>query len=217
MRAYADTEKVVINPEKRAKKLLLQLIDLYTEVFDPSIFSEVQQKIIVTDAIPQLIVKLKDLRRLEEEKLGSVKLVFEGIFDAPEAKQDQEIIKRCFWINLFNYKILMKVLEVLLTKPRTLHRLTNCTMFVCFMSSVKVKVMGHMISCYEIFKTMLKHEDIHLLTGAFEDPVRTLEQMPPEIQELAVENSHDLASFGLFLPIKKWSNFTVYEKGTFES
>lgn len=25
-----------------------------------------------------------------------------------------------------------------------------------------------------------------------------------------------MASFGLFLPIKKWSNFTVYEKETFE-
>ena len=86
MRNHAGSEKVVINPEKRAKKLLLELIDLYTEVFDPSIFSEVQQKIIVTDAIPHLKEKLKNLRRKEEEKLGSVKLVFENIFDAPEAK-----------------------------------------------------------------------------------------------------------------------------------
>ena len=26
-----------------------------------------------------------------------------------------------------------------------------------------------------------------------------------------------MASFGLFLPIKKWSDFTVYEKETFET
>ena len=41
--------------------------------------------------------------------------------------------------------------------------------------------------------------------------------MPQEIQKLAVNKSHNLASFGLFLPIKKWSDFTVYEKETFES
>ena len=86
-----------------------------------------------------------------------MKIAFESIFDTPEARQDQEIIKRCFWINLFNYKILQKVLEVFLTKPRALHKLTNCTMFVCFMSSVKVEVQGHTITCYEIFKTLLRH------------------------------------------------------------
>lgn len=128
-----------------------------------------------------------------------------------------ETIKRCFWINLFNYKILMKVLEVFLTKPRTLNRLSNCTMFVCFMNSVKVRVQGHLITCYEIFKTLLRHDDLHLLSGAMEDPVRSLAQMPQEIQELAVdEQSNHLSSFGLFLPIKKWSDFTVYEKDTFE-
>ena len=62
MKAHDSTNNVIVNPEKRVKKLLLQLIDLYTEVFDPSIFSEVQQKIIKTDAIPKLKVKLLKLR-----------------------------------------------------------------------------------------------------------------------------------------------------------
>ena len=94
---------------------------------------------------------------MEHERLGSIRISFESIFDTKEDEKVQETIKRCFWINLFNYKILMKVLEVFLTKPRTLHKLTNCTMFVCFMSSVKVNVQGHVITCYEIFKTILKH------------------------------------------------------------
>ena len=64
---------------------------------------------------------------------------------------------------------------------------------------------------------MLKHDNIHLLSGPFEDPVRTFDEMPPEIQMLAVTQSHNLASFGLYLPIKKWSDFTVYEKETFET
>ena len=111
----------------------------------------------------------------------------------------------------------MKVLEVLLTKPRVLqNKLTSATMFVCLMSSVKVRLQGHEVSCYEIFRTMLKHSDIHLLNGPFEDPVRALEDMPIELQKLAVDVPHPMSSFGLFLPIKKWSDLTIYEKGTFE-
>ena len=40
MKAHDSSRNVIVNPEKRVKKLLLQLIDLYTEVFDPAIFSE---------------------------------------------------------------------------------------------------------------------------------------------------------------------------------
>ena len=128
-----------------------------------------------------------------------------------------ETIKRCFWLNLFNYKIMMKILEVFLTKPAVLKAsLVNCTMFVCLQQSVKVRIQGHLISCYEIFRTMLKHDNTHLLSGPFEDPVRKIEDMPPEIQELAVTTTHPMSSFGLFLPIKKWCDFTVYDKERFE-
>ena len=75
---------MVVNPKKRLKKLLLQLIDLYTEVFDSSIFSEVQQKITKTEAIPLLKEKLKKLRELEYEKLGSVTIDFVSVFDTEE-------------------------------------------------------------------------------------------------------------------------------------
>ena len=40
--------------------------------------------------------------------------------DCEDSRKMQSNIKRCFWINLFNYKILMKILEVLLTKPKIL-------------------------------------------------------------------------------------------------
>ena len=87
IKAYPSAKKEVINPEKRVKKLLLQLIDLYTEVFDPKNFSESVQKITNTDAIPALKEKLKKLRALEYEKLGSVTIVFESIFDTEEDKK----------------------------------------------------------------------------------------------------------------------------------
>lgn len=78
----------------------------------------------------------------------------------------------CFWINLFNFKILQKTLEVFLAKPNTIkNSLSNCTMFVAFMQAAKVRLNGVDISCHEIWRTMLKHNDIHLLTGAFEEPV----------------------------------------------
>ena len=41
MRTHDTRDMVVVNPEKRVKKLLLSLIDLYTEVFDKNIFNEV--------------------------------------------------------------------------------------------------------------------------------------------------------------------------------
>lgn len=87
-------------------------------------------------------------------------------------------------------------------------------MFECLMCSIKVRVQGHLISCYEIFRTMLKHDA--LLVGAFEEPVRSIEDMPVEIQELAVIEVHPTSSYGLFLPIKKWSGFTIYVKEKFE-
>ena len=41
MRTHDTKDMVVVNPEKRVKKLLLSLIDLYTEVFDKNTFNEV--------------------------------------------------------------------------------------------------------------------------------------------------------------------------------
>jgi hypothetical protein len=91
------------------------------------------------------------------------------------------------------------------------------------MQSVKVRVNGEMISCYEIFKTMLGHENIHLLNGPFEETVRKREEMPESVRSLAVVRELAdnlpcfLTSFAIYLPIKKWSDFTVYEKGDFEN
>ena len=63
---------------------------------------------------------------------------------------------------------------------------------------------------------MLKLDDIKLLFGPFEEPVRTFEEMPAALQELACEEKHPMSSFALFLPIKKWTKFDVYEKEDFE-
>ena len=89
-------------------------------------------------------------------------------------------------------------------------------MFVSLMVSVKGFVQNEWLSCYEIFKIMLKHQDTKLLMGPFEEPVRTLEEMPEALRELAVDQKHQMSSFALFLPIKKWTNFDVYEKETYE-
>ena len=63
---------------------------------------------------------------------------------------------------------------------------------------------------------MLRHNDINLLNGPFDTPVRSLEEMPIALQKLAVNKVHPMSSFGLFLPIKKWSDFTIYEKSTLQ-
>ena len=105
--------------------------------------------------------------------------------------------------------------------PKTLNNLNNCTMFVSLMQSVKVRVNGELISCYEIFKTMLGHDNIHLLNGPFEENVRKREELPESVRSLAIvrelaeKTPCFLTSFAIYLPIKKWSDFTVYEKNNF--
>ena len=109
-------------------------------------------------------------------------IAFENILDCEESRNDIEQNKRCFWINLFNFKLMDKLLEIFLTQPRVLKKnLQNCTMFMVLMGSIKIKLQGAELSCYEIFRTMLKHDDIHLLSPPFEDEFRKLSQLPSEL------------------------------------
>ena len=40
--------------------------------------------------------------------------------------------------------------------------------------------------------------------------------MPEELRALAVSQPHPYSAFGLYLPIKKWCGFTLFEKWNFE-
>ena len=90
-------------------------------------------------------------------------------------------------------------------------------MFIALMQSTKIEINGCIITCYEIFKTMLRHHDVQLLTGPFEEKLRNLEDLPQALQDLAVTETHPMSSMGLYLPIKKWSKFTIFEKGVFDA
>ena len=105
-----------------------------------------------------------------------------------------------------NFKLLQKILEIFLVKPSLLKKqLTNCTMFITLMTSVKVTLLVDCeLSCWEIFKTILKHDDIMILTGPFDEPYRALRDLPEKLRKLAPENKHKTSQYGLFLPIKKW-------------
>ena len=66
MQVHGTLQKVVVNPEKRIKKLLLKVVDLWTEVFLPENFKEETQKVFNTQAIEALKIKCRDLRALEK-------------------------------------------------------------------------------------------------------------------------------------------------------
>ena len=161
------------------------------------------------------------LRQDEYQKLSTRPLSFDQLLESEEnesIKKEKENIKRIFWINLFNFKMLQKILEILLTEPKVLEqKLINCTMFISLMHSVTIEINSETISCYEIFKTMLRHNDVQLLTGPFEEKLRKLEDLPQSLQNLAVLETHSMSSFGLYMPMKKWSKFTIFEKGNFET
>ena len=44
----------------------------------------------------------------------------------------------------------------------------------------------------------------------FEAPYRRIEEMPAELQSLALDESKPFAKFGLFLPVDKWTNLEVF-------
>jgi len=54
-------------------------------------------------------------------------------------------------------------------------------MFITLMSSVKVELQGCQLSCYEVFKSILKNEDVTVLQGPFEEPYRSFEELPPQL------------------------------------
>lgn len=90
-------------------------------------------------------------------------------------------------------------------------------MFISLIHTTKVVINGCELTCYEIFKTMLRHNDVQLLTGPFEEPLTPLKDLPAALQVLAVTDTHPLSSFGLYLPMKKWSKFTIFEKERFDA
>ena len=63
---HSSIKKVIVNPEKRVKKLLLRVVDMWTEVFRPENFKEETQKIYNTKAIDSLKIQCKELRELEK-------------------------------------------------------------------------------------------------------------------------------------------------------
>ena len=89
-------------------------------------------------------------------------------------------------------------------------------MFICLLQSIKVTLNEEELSCYEIFRVMLKNDNLHFLSNPYEEPVRQLSEMPDELQQLSVTNAANMSSLGFYLPIKKWSCFDVYEKETIE-
>ena len=94
------------NPEAAVAKLLDKLLAIYMKVFDSKIFDEDTQRIKMQDAIPALKEEMRELRETEHRKLTSRQISFLQVLDNEAAREEMETIKRCFWINLFNFKIL---------------------------------------------------------------------------------------------------------------
>ena len=100
-----------------------------------------------------------------ETNFGSRMIKLQGSRDEDEIA---DIHKNCFWINLFNYAILSRVLELYIQKPNLLKELDSCTKFICLMNSTQVQVNREVLTCYDIFKKMLRLDAVHLLGGLLE-------------------------------------------------
>lgn len=111
--------------------------------------------------------------------------------------------KHCFWLNLLNYAIFDKLLELIIAKPKFLSELNSCTKFMCFLTSIKLTVSSNKVSAYDIMKNILKldHEEgqkIRLLGG----PREFTANLCLNLMELTVALPHELTFYGMYLPIK---------------
>jgi len=106
--------KGVPNADKKIKKLLIELLQIYMQVFDSNSFCEDKQIITNKEIIPIAKDKLKKLRVSELEKLTKKEIFFDQLLDCEDAKKETDNIKRCFWLNLVNFKLLQKILEIFL-------------------------------------------------------------------------------------------------------
>ena len=182
-----ESKKPLPNPDVKVKRLMEKLLKIYMEYFNRGDFCEEKQELVNKAVLPTLVDKMKSLRDEEHRKLSSREIIFDQAMDCDEARKDAQDILRCFWINLFNFKILQKTLEILLLRPKMLKKeLNNCSMAICLMHSIKISIQGEELTCLEVFKTMLKHDDMHMMTGPFEEQQRCLSEMPQALQELAV-------------------------------
>ena len=60
------------------------------------------------------------------------------------------------------------MLEVFVVSPKELKKhLVNCTMFMSFLVSIKVTILDEQVDCYEIWRTILRHDDVQLMTDPF--------------------------------------------------
>ena len=56
--------------------------------------------------------------------------------------------KWCFWLNIINYAILDKLLELTITDRKQLKNINSLTRFSSMFTSVKVKVNTHELTIY---------------------------------------------------------------------
>ena len=64
---------------------------------------------------------------------------------------------------MLNYALLDKLLELYIAKRELLDGLKSLTRFACMLKTVKITVNNCEISCYEIFRHMLKFDEIPLI------------------------------------------------------
>lgn len=197
-------------PEK-IQKLLYKLIKAFAGAFEPDVFDMQSQRI-----KKEHRQKYMDILKEHRAKLDSYshrKLFFGAVHNYGE--EGTELCNRekhCFWMNLHNMIILMKIFELMLCKPDALKALETFTMFLLLQKSCKVTIQGEQINAMEIYRVMLCNGDTGVMRGPFGEPCRTVEEMPESLRSLQVDRPISLSSFGLFYPNKKLPQLTVFDK-----
>jgi len=103
-----ESDKLAIkDPNEYAKSMLQDLVELFSYVFKSSIEASSGSLKLKQDEKEKFLEWLNEIRG-KETNFGERTIEIEGIRDEEEMA---ELQKNCFWINLFNFAILARVLE----------------------------------------------------------------------------------------------------------
>ena len=108
-----NAEQPLYQAQKSVQKLLKALLEIYAEYFDSSTFDEEKQAVRDRKVLANFRTEMLGLRSQELSMLGDCNITAIIFNENVAQKSNIEDEKLCFWLNIFNYKLLQKVMEVL--------------------------------------------------------------------------------------------------------
>ncbi|CDW84178.1 UNKNOWN [Stylonychia lemnae] len=128
--------------------------------------------------------------------------------------EDDDIVKQCFFVNLFNFLILYQLAVIHLCNPEAVSQLKNFNMWQSFMVSSTIKLGMHRLNAYTILHSILRYALLPPKISQFMLNTQAIEFTYAKFQ---VKSPNKLLCFGIYLPIKKMPQLRIFNVQDFDN